>query len=83
MDRIYDLIREKQRVRVNVAIAIGLSFLIVGMSIYMVPSDFYITDHFASQLVTTIVILTDFLIWYIVQQMLSGSLFVCGWRCSV
>lgn len=74
MDRIYDLIREKQRVRVNVAIAIGLSFLIVGMSIYMVPSDFYITDHFASQLVTTIVILTDFLIWYVVQQMLSGSL---------
>lgn len=74
VNRIFELIQEKQKVKINVTIAIGLSFLIVGMAIYMIPSSFGITDQWISQIVTTVCILMDVLIWYFVQNKLSGSL---------
>ena len=74
IDRIYDLIALKQKIRVNVSGAIALSFIISCFAIYMIPSDFGVTDHIVSQVVTSIVVLLNFLIWYIVQKLLSHSL---------
>lgn len=74
IDRIYELIASKQKVRINVSIAIGLSFLIIGMAIYMIPSSFGITDNTVSQVVTTAIVLLNFLIWFGVQKMLAHSL---------
>lgn len=74
VNRIFELIQEKQKIKINVTIAIGLSFLIVGMAIYMIPNSFGITDQPLSQWVTTICILLDVLIWYFVQNRLSSSL---------
>lgn len=74
VDRITALIQEKRRIKINVTIAIGLSFVITLMSLYMLPDDFGITDMFASQIATTAVVLLNGCIWYVVQQLLSGSL---------
>lgn len=74
MDRIYDLIRDKQKMRTDISIAIGLSLVMVGLSIYMVPSDFGIAVHPASQIVTCICLCIDLLLWFGVQKSLSGSL---------
>lgn len=74
VDRMFELIQEKQKIKVNVTIAIGLSLLIVGMAIYMIPSSFNITDQWLSQWATTISLLLDVMIWYFVQNRLSGNL---------
>ena len=74
IDRIHELMQEKQKIRVNVAIAIALSLVIVGMTIYMLPQTFNIPDMLVSQIVTTITLYVDFLIWYVAQKILSKSL---------
>lgn len=74
VDRITGLIMDKKKVKVNVTIAIGLSFVITAISLYMIPQSFGIVDMMPSQLSTTIVFLLNGLIWYIVQKVLSGSL---------
>ena len=74
MDRIYQLIQDKQKVKVNVAIAIGLSLVIVGMTTYMLPSSMGVTDSIPSQIVTTVSLFFDFVIYYVVQRILSKSL---------
>ncbi|MBA4698465.1 MAG: hypothetical protein H2212_03445 [Ruminococcus sp.] len=78
MDRMYTLQKEKANVKVKITIGIGLSFLICGLGIYMLPADFHITENPLSQTVTTIVIVSNILIWYISQKKLSGSLLVSG-----
>ena len=74
VDRITGLIQEKRKVKINVTIAICLSFVITLMSLYMLPEDFGITDMVASQIATTTVTLLNGAIWYVVQQLLSSSL---------
>lgn len=74
VDRMFELIQEKQKIKVHVTIAIGLSLLIVGMAIYMIPDSFHITEQWLSQGATTVSLLLDVLIWYIVQNKLSGNL---------
>lgn len=74
VDRITGLIMDKKKVKVNVTIAIGLSFVITAISLYMIPQTFGIVEMMPSQLSTTIVFLLNGLIWYAVQKTLSGSL---------
>lgn len=74
VDRAYELLRDKKNIKVKVTICIGLSFLVCGMAIYMLPAEFEISDNIISQSVTTVVILTNMLLWYVVQRRLSGSL---------
>ena len=74
VNRIASLIQDKKKVRINVSISIGLSFLITLMSLYMLPDDFQIVEKAPSQLVTTFVFLANGAIWYIVQRILSKSL---------
>lgn len=74
IDRVYELQREKKNVKVKVTIGIALSFLVCGMTVYMLPGEFGITDHIVSQIVTTITILLNLLIWYTAQAKLSKSL---------
>lgn len=71
---VFELIQEKQKIKVNVTIAIGLSLLIVGMAIYMIPSSFNVTNQWLSQIATTVSLLLDVFIWYFVQNKLSGNL---------
>jgi hypothetical protein len=78
MDRVYSFQKDKVNVKVKITIGIGLSFIICGLGIYMLPADFHITDNPLSQTVTTIVIIIDVLIWYISQKKLSGSLLTSG-----
>lgn len=74
IDRVYELQREKKNVKVKVTIGIVLSFLVCGMTVYMLPKEFGITDHIISQIVTTVTILLNLLIWYTAQVKLSKSL---------
>lgn len=74
MDRAYGLQREKRNVKVKITIGIGLSFLISGMTVFMLPREFGITEQVASQIVTVIVILLNLFIWYVAQGKLSKSL---------
>nr|WP_298059712.1 hypothetical protein [uncultured Blautia sp.] len=74
VDRITGLIMDKKKVNVNVTIAIGLSFLITAISLYMIPESFGIVKTMPSQISTTVVFLLNGMIWYIVQRALSGSL---------
>lgn len=74
IDRIYELQREKRSVKVKITIGIGLSFLICGMTVMMLPKEFGITRNLISQAVTTIVVLLNLLVWYIAQKKLSKSL---------
>ena len=68
VDRITGLIMDKKKVKVNVTIAIGLSFVITAISLYMIPQTFGIVEMMPSQLSTTIVFLLNGLIWYVVQK---------------
>jgi len=72
--RIQNLLHDKQKIRINVTIAIGLSLFVVGMSTYMVPTEFGIAQMMASQIAKTITIGLDMLIWFLVQKALSKSL---------
>lgn len=74
VDRITELILEKKKVSINVTIAIGLSFVITAISLYMIPESFGIVNTMPSQISTTLVFLLNGLIWYIAQRALSGSL---------
>lgn len=74
MDRVYELQREKKNVKVKITIGIGLSFLICGMTVMMLPREFGITEHIVSQAVTIVTVLLNMLIWYIAQMKLSKSL---------
>lgn len=74
VERIQNLLHDKQKIRINVSIAIALSLLVVGMSTYMVPAHFGISQMFASQLAKTITISLDMLIWFFVQKALGKSL---------
>ena len=74
VDRITGLIMDKKKVNVNVTIAIGLSFVITAISLYMIPESFGIVSSVPSQISTMVVFLLNGLIWYIVQRTLSGSL---------
>lgn len=74
VDRITGLIMDKKKIKINVTIAIGLSFLITAISLYMIPQSFGIVDMLPSQLSTMIVFLLNGTIWYAVQKVLSGSL---------
>lgn len=74
IDRIYELLRDKKNIKVKVTICIGLSFLICGLAIYMLPEEFAISKIAVSQIATTVVIIANMLIWYFVQRKLSGSL---------
>lgn len=74
VDRIYELERDKKNVKVKVTLGIGLSFLICGMAVKILPEKFGITGHPLSQTVTTAVILLNLLIWYTAHKKLSGSL---------
>ncbi|CUO32667.1 Uncharacterised protein [[Eubacterium] contortum] len=74
MDRVYELQREKKNVKVKITIGIGLSFLICGMTVLMLPKEFGITENVVSQTVTTVTVLLNMLIWYIAQRKLSKSL---------
>lgn len=74
VDRITGLIMDKKKVNVNVTIAIGLSFVITAISLYMIPESFGIVDTVPSQISTMVVFLLNGMIWYVVQRALSGSL---------
>ncbi len=74
VDRVYEMQREKKNVKVKITIGIGLSFLICGMTVYMLPVEFGITKQTISQAATTLTMLLNLLIWYIAQGKLSKSL---------
>ncbi|HAX51791.1 MAG TPA: hypothetical protein DCX82_07615 [Lachnospiraceae bacterium] len=78
MDRVYTLQKDKANVKVKITIGIALSFLICAMGIYMLPPDFHVINNPLSQGITTLVIITNVLIWYASQKKLSGSLLVSG-----
>ena len=52
---------DKKKVKVNVTIAIGLSFVITAISLYMIPQTFGIVEMMPSQLSTTIVFFVKWL----------------------
>lgn len=74
VERIQNLLHDKQKIRINVSIGIGLSLFVVGMSTYMVPAEFGIAQMMASQIAKTVTIALDLLIWFFVQKALSKSL---------
>lgn len=74
IDRTYGLQREKRNVKVKITIGIGLSFLISGMTVFMLPREFGVTGQGVSQVVTVLVILLNLFIWYVTQAKLSKSL---------
>lgn len=74
MDSIFNLVSEKKKIKVNVTIAIALSFLISVLSIYMIPNKFGIVQQTASQVATTITTIINMIIWCYVQIKLSGNL---------
>ncbi|MGC4020418.1 MAG: hypothetical protein QM793_15150 [Muricomes sp.] len=74
IDRVYELQREKKNIKVKITIGIGLSFLVCGMTVYMLPEEFGITGQLVSQIVTTATLLLNLLIWYTAQMKLSKSL---------
>lgn len=74
VDRIYELQREKKNVKIKITIGIGLSFLICGMTIMMLPKEFHIVKQPVSQAATAFVMIVNMLIWYLAQKKLAGSL---------
>lgn len=74
IDRVYELQRDKKNVMVKITIGIGLSFLICGMTVFMLPAEFGITEHVISQAAATITVLLNMLIWYAAWHRLSKSL---------
>lgn len=74
VNRIQEFVQEKQKVRINVTIGIGLSMIVVAMSTYMVPSEFGINSQWPSQLAATATFALNMLIWYFVQKALAKSL---------
>lgn len=82
IERMYSLKKDKKNVQVKTTIGIGLSFLLCGMCVMMLPKEFGITQYMASQLATTAVILMNFLIWYLAQKKLSGSSLLSDQECS-
>lgn len=74
VSRIQTLLQDRQKIRINVTIGIGLSLLVVAMGTYMIPADFGITVSTPSQIAKTVTIALDMLIWYAVQLALGTSL---------
>lgn len=74
VDRVMELKREKQNVKIKITIGIGLSFLICGMTVAMLPKEFGITENVVSQVVTVGTVFVNLLIWYLAQSGLSRSL---------
>lgn len=71
MDRIYSTLKEKQNIKVKTTIGVMLSLGIVYSGVLMLPTEFGISQNHISQVVTTVVILCNFFIWYFVQKSLS------------
>lgn len=74
IDRVYEMQREEKAIKVKVTIGIMLSFLVCGMTVYMLPDQFGITEHILSQAVTMMTVLLNLLIWYAAQAKLSAGL---------
>lgn len=74
VSRIQGLLQDKNKIRTNVTIGIGLSLLVVAMGTYMIPSNFGITVSAPSQIAKTVTIGLDMIIWYSVQVALGHSL---------
>ena len=77
IDRVYELQREKKNIKVKITIGIILSFLVCGMTVYMLPEEFGITKNVVSQAVTMVTILLNLLIWYAAQVKLSADFMQC------
>lgn len=72
VDRTYAAQKERQRIQRNMTIAISLSFLIVGSTVWLLPKDFVdVLNHPASQFTTTFVIAVNILIWTCVHKKLT------------
>lgn len=74
VSRIQNLLQDKNKIRINVTIGIGLSLVVVAMGTYMIPAEFGITTSTASQVAKTVTIGIDMIIWYVVQLALGNSL---------
>ena len=83
MERIYSLQSEKKNIKTKITIGIILSFIIVGITLIMLPKGGYdiagqmrgfdIRENTISQITTTVVFILNFLIWFFANQKLSGS----------
>lgn len=74
VDRTYASQKERQRIQRNMTIAIVLSFLIVGSTVWLLPKDFMdVLQNPASQLATTAVIAVNVLLWAYVHKKLAGE----------
>lgn len=74
VDRMNLLQRERKNIKVKTLIGLGMSFLVCGMAVYMLPKDFDVTALAASQIVTSIALLGNFLVWYFVDKKMSGAI---------
>lgn len=74
IDRTRELQTERKNIKVKTTICIALSFLVCVMAAKMLPNDFGTIDHIASQTTTSVVVMLNMLIWYIVQRKMTASL---------
>jgi hypothetical protein len=74
VDRMKLLQTERKNVRVKTLLGIGMSFLVCAMAVSILPDEFDTSRMAASQMVTAIVFLLNFLVWYLVDRRMSDSL---------
>lgn len=74
VDRMNLLQKEHKNIKVKTVIGLGMSFLVCGMAVYMLPGDFDITQVAMSQIMTAAAFLMNFLVWYTVDKKMSDSL---------
>lgn len=71
IERVYELEKDRSNLKVKITISLALSFLICGLTMFMLPKDFQTLHNGLSQTATMLLIISNIIIWYIGQKKLS------------
>lgn len=71
IERVYELEKDRSNLKVKITISLALSFLICGLTMFMLPKDFQTLHNGLSQAATMSLIISNIIIWYIGQKKLS------------
>lgn len=73
IERVYEMQQERKNLKIKIIVSLFLSFVICGMAMFMIPTDFDTLNNPISQISTTLLIISNILIYYIAEKKLSAS----------
>ena len=71
IERVYELEKNRSNLKVKITISLALSFLICGLTMFMLPKDFQTLGNGLSQAATMSLMISNIIIWYVGQKKLS------------